>query len=101
MSVSELRSDFYLKIFDQYSKVKDEVSKEIFVRKAIIEILEMHLEDNIGKESIEFKQNAVLMISSLYFSKELDLYDSESKSLDDLDGDEKNMIASILSEELE
>ena len=89
-----------MEIFDQYSKIKDEVSKEIFVRKSIVELMKIH-PDNIGEESAEFKQNAVLMISSLYFSKEIDKYDSESKFLNDLDEDEKKMLASLLREELD
>ena len=51
-------------------------------------------------ESDVFIQNALLILSCLYNDREIERYNYESKDIKDLDDSEREILASLLCEEL-
>ncbi|MFX1236707.1 MAG: hypothetical protein ACFFAS_15010 [Promethearchaeota archaeon] len=90
--------EYYSNIFDNYSKIQDidsETIKELFFNDSIIKLIEASKDI----ESEVFFQNALKIVSCLYHDTNINNYENQGKSADDLDSDEKSMLSSILKEE--
>ncbi len=91
--------DYYTGIFDNFSKLNDildDTEKEFFVNHSLMELIKAAGEI----ESEVFLQNALLILSCLYNDREIEKYNYESKDIEELDESEREVLVSLLCEEL-
>lgn len=91
--------DYYTSIFDNFSKLNDildDTEKEFFINHSLMELIKAAGEI----ESDVFIQNALLILSCLYNDREIERYNYESKDIEDLNDAERDIVVSLLCEEL-
>ena len=90
--------DYFYSIMQIYSSIENDLSdetKESFMNQAVRKLMKVSSEI----DNAIFFQNAIIVISCLYYEREVDNYTLEGKDLCDLDVNDQKEVSSILLKE--
>ena len=92
----DIETDFYSRILEKYSEIKDDLTKiELWKYHSIIELTELSAKST----SKDLIQNGLIIIMALFNNYLLNPYEADSKDNKDLLETERKILSSILIEE--